>query len=65
MAGRTLTIIHKGDRLTICEGQDNELEFRLGKHRMAPKAKSFDQACREGLKYMLSNSGGMKGDYER
>jgi hypothetical protein len=65
MAGRTMTIIHKGDRLVIAEGQAGEVEFRMGKHRAFPKAKSFNAACKEGVAYMLKSSGDMKGDYER
>ena len=65
MGGRTLTIIHKGDRLLVAEGMDGTVEFRIGKHRVTPKAKSFNAACKEGMKWMLDRSGDMKGNYER
>ena len=65
MAGRTMTIIHKGDRLTVCEGQGGELEFRMGRHRQTPVAKSFNPACKEAVVYLLKNAGEMKGNYER
>ena len=65
MAGRTMNISHKGQRLTVCEGQKNEVEFRIGKHRETPKAKTFNAACKEAVVWMLANAGEMKGDYER
>ena len=65
MAGRTMMIVHKGRRLTIAEGQGNEVEFRMGDHRETPKAKSFDAACKEAVKWMLDNTGEMRGTYER
>jgi hypothetical protein len=69
MAGRTFTFIHKGDKLLVCEGQDNTVEFRIGKHRQTPsETRSKDKfvaACKEAVVYMLANAGGMKGNYER
>ena len=65
MAGKTLTIMHKGMRLTVAEGQRDELEFRIGNNRETPKAKSFNAACKEAVVWMLANAGEMKGDYER
>ena len=60
-----MTIIHKGSRLLVAEGMDGTIEFRIGKHRVTPKAKSFNPACKEGLTWLLDNSGDMKGDYRR
>jgi len=65
MAGRTMTLIYRGDRITVCEGGDGDLELRMGKHRETPKAKSFEAATNEARKWLLSNAGDMKGDYER
>ena len=64
-AGNTFTLIYKGSRLLVCEGQDGTIEFRMGKHRETPKAKSFNAAVKEATKWMLDNAGGMKGTYER
>jgi len=63
--GRTFTLIHKGDRLVVAEGQDGTVEFRLGKHRETPKAKSFAPACKEAVIWMLTHAGEMKGNYQR
>ena len=63
--GRTMTIIHKGERLIIAEGMSGELEFRIGRHRETPKAKSFNAACKEAVVWLLANTGGLKGSYER
>ena len=66
--GRTLTIIHKGERVTVVEGQDGTVEFRFGQDgagRVKPKAKSYRAACREAMTWMLNFAGEMKGDYER
>ena len=60
-----MTIIHKGDKLVVCEGQDNKVEFRIREHRETPKAKSFNAACKEATAWMLANAGHMKGNYER
>ena len=66
MAGRTMTIIHKGTKLTVCEGQDDKVEFRVGRHRQTPKAKTFNPACKEALAWMIANAGEMdEGVYER
>ena len=65
MAGRTMTITHKGLTLIVAEGQDDTVEFRIGKRRQAPKAKSFGPACKEATVWMLANAGEMKGDYTR
>jgi hypothetical protein len=64
-AGQTFTLIHKGERLVVVEGQKGEVEFRMGDHRIAPKAKSFNAAVKEATKYLLDHAGGMKGTYER
>ena len=63
--GRTFTLIHKGDRLIVAEGMDGTVEFRLGRHRVTPKAKSFNAAVKEAAKYLLDNAGEMKGEYQR
>ena len=60
-----MTIIYRGSRLLVAEGQDGAIEFRIGKHRVTPKAKTFKPACKEGMQYMLDNAGDMKGNYER
>ena len=65
MAGRTMVLSHKGDRLTVAEGQDGTVEFRLRHHRETPKAKSFAPACKEAVTWLLANAGEMKGNYER
>lgn len=65
MAGRTLSIVHKGTTLIVAEGQDNRIEFRVGAHRETPKAKTFVPACKEALAWILANAGEMKGNYER
>jgi len=60
-----MTLIHKGDRIVVCEGQDGNLEFRYGEHRATPDAKTFEAATNEARKWLLGVAGGMKGDYER
>jgi len=65
MAGRTMTLIYRGDRITVCEGTDGVLEMRFGKHRVTPEAKSFPAATNEARRWLLNNGGGMKGDYNR
>ena len=64
-AGQTLTIIYRGDRLLVAEGMDGTIEFRIDKHRITPKAKSFNAACKEAMVWILANAGEMKGSYER
>ena len=66
--GRTLTIIHKGERVTVVEGQDGTVELRFGPNgdeRIRPKAKGYRPACREAMTWMLNFAGEMKGDYTR
>ena len=66
MAGRTMNISHKGQRLTVCEGQDDKVEFRIGKHRETPKAKSFNAAVKEAAKWMLDHASDVdESRYER
>jgi len=63
--GRTFTMIHKGDRLLVAEGMDGSIEFRIGRHRVTPKAKTFNPACKEAVAWLLDHAGEMRGDYER
>ena len=65
MAGQTMTLAHKGMRITVCEGQDDTVEFRVGNERVQPKAKTFAPACKEAVKFLLEQAGGMRGNYER
>ena len=65
-AGQTLTIIYRGDRILVAEGMDGKIEFRIGRHRETPKAKTFGPACKEALSYMLTQAGEMdESRYER
>jgi len=64
--GRTFTLIHKGQRLLVCEGMDGTVEFRIGRHREVPKAKTFNAAVKEATKWMLDNTGEIdERSYER
>ena len=64
--GRTFTLIHKGRKLLVCEGMDGTVEFRMSKHRVKPKAKSFNAAVREATKYLLDYDGSVdESAYER
>ena len=56
-AGQTFTLIYRGQRLLVCEGQDGTLEFRMGRHRQTPDAKTFGPAVKEAVKFMLDNAG--------
>lgn len=60
-----MTLIHKGERILVAEGQDGIVEFRFGMHRVTPKAKTFEPACKEAVKWLLESAGEMKGTYER
>ena len=64
---RTATVSHKALTITIREGHTGTVEFRLTNptQTITPKAKSFNAACREALKYVLEHGGEMKGEYER
>ena len=66
-AGETFTMIHKGKRLLVCEGQDGTIEFRMGRHRQAPdKAKTFGPAVMEATKWMLAHASDVdESRYER
>ena len=59
MAGQTFTLVYKGTRLLVAEGQDGTVEFRVGRHRQTPKAKSFNAAVKEATVWMLANAGHM------
>jgi hypothetical protein len=66
--GRTVHIVHKGERVLIAEGQDGTIEFRFGPNgdaRVRPNATTYRKACHEALTWMLDNAGEMKGNYER
>ena len=65
MPGRTMTLIHKGDRIVVVEGQNGELEFRQGRHRATPTSKTFEAATNEARKHLLATAGGTKGNYRR
>lgn len=65
-AGNTFTLTYRGQRLLVCEGQKGALEFRMGKHREVPKAKTFNAAVKEAVKWMLENAGKIdESRYER
>jgi len=65
MPGRTMTVTHKGETITVCEGQNDALEFRFATHRVTPEATTFPKACHEALTWLIHNAGGMKGTYRR
>jgi hypothetical protein len=64
MAGRTMTITHKGMSILVKERQDNSCVLQFTDH-MEDTTKKFPAACREALKWLLDNAGQMRGNYDR
>ena len=64
MAGRTMSISHKGISIMVKEGYDNKCVLQHDKHT-EETTKKFPAACREALTWLLANAGEMRGDYER
>lgn len=64
MAGRTMTIKHKGLRVLVAEGHDDRVVLRCNGHD-EPTEKKFPAACRQAVSWLLANAGEMRGDYNR
>jgi hypothetical protein len=66
MAGQTFNMSYRGTRLTVAQGQDDTIEFRVGDHRQTPKAKTFKPAVREAVTWLFENAGKIdESRYER
>jgi len=64
MAGRTMTITHKGQSILVLEGHTNECVLKFNDHR-EPTDKKFPAACRQAVTWLLDHAGEMQGTYSR
>ena len=60
-----MTLIYRGDKIVVREGHDGRLEFKTGIHTVTPEAQKFEAATNEARKWLLTNAGKMKGNYDR
>lgn len=65
MAGRTISITHRGWTAIVKEGHDNTCVIDYGEGQVTETSKKFPAAAREALSVMLKEAGEMRGKYER
>lgn len=64
MAGRTMTVTHKGQSIFVLEGHDDRVVLKHKNYR-EPTDKKFPAACRQAVTWLLANAGEMQGNYDR
>ena len=64
MAGRTMSITHKGMTILVKERQDDSVVLQFQDHQ-EDNDRKFPAACRYALSWLIDNAGDMRGNYER